>query len=379
MIKKIIALGIMLACVAFSTIAPAETLTIGYLTGGASPFGAVAESQGLFKKEGLDVKLIPFSSSPDAMNALNSGKLDIAAGFGTAPPLIFISKGADFVVIAGHMTGGHAIVGTPDFAAKYKGLKSFIGATVASARLNTPDVVLKGALTSAGITYGTGNNVQVQIVEAKNGPQAYQILKSGKVDAAALVHTEVELARLAGYKVLAWSTDIFPDHPCCRVVVKRDFLKNQSKTLTAFLRAWIQAERIREHDKKAYVEAYARQGNMEYKKAEEILYEPHVSHSADPNTLAVIKMWDYLRSIGYINSNLDIRQNINAGLYKTALDQLAQQYPKDKFYTKLKARYKVFNPPGKALAQTAPGAASPVLSLVASLPAVTVGNEKHCH
>lgn len=369
----------MLACVAFSTIAPAETLTIGYLTGGASPFGAVAESQGLFKKEGLDVKLVPFSSSPDAMNALNSGKLDIAAGFGTAPPLIFISKGADLVVIAGHMTGGHAIVGTPAFAAKYKGLKSFIGATVASARLNTPDVVLKGALTSAGITYGTGNNVQVQIVEAKNGPQAYQILKSGKVDAAALVHTEVELARLAGYKVLAWSTDIFPDHPCCRVVVKRDFLKNQSKTLTAFLRAWIQAERIREHDKKAYVEAYARQGNMEYKKAEEILYEPHVSHSADPNTLAVIKMWDYLRSIGYINSNLDIRQNINAGLYKTALDQLAQQYPKDKFYTKLKARYKVFNPPGKALAQAAPGSSSPALPLVASLPAVTVGNEKHCH
>ncbi len=380
MIRKMMVLWIILAGIACSSMVLAETLTVGYLTGGASPFGAVAESQGLFIKEGLTVKLVPFSSSPDALNALNSGKLDIAAGFGTAPPLIFIGKGADFVVIAGHMTGGHAIVGTPEFARKYKNIRSFIGKTVVSPRLITPDVILKGALNHAGITYGTDGNVQVRIVETKNGPQALQVLKSGKVDAAALVHTEVELARQAGYKVLAWSIDIFPEHPCCRVVVKRDFLKNHSETLTAFLRAWIQAERVREYDRKAYVEAYARQGNFSNKKADEILYEPHVSHSADPNTLAVIKMWDYLRNIDYIQSTADIRKNINTSLYKTALDQLAKQNPQDKFYKKLEARFRKFNPPGKALAQAVPGQGEYVLPNAAPLPVMAaVGDERHCH
>ncbi len=348
--------------------ANAKPLTVGYLTGGASPFGAVAESQGLFKKEGISVELVPFSSGSDALNALNTGKLDIAAGFGTAPPLIFVGKGADFVVIAGHMTGGHAIVGTRELATKYKGLRSLIGKTVASPRIVTPDVVLKGALTRAGITYGTTGNPQVHIIETKNSPQALELLKSGKVDAAALVHTEVELAREAGYKVLAWSTDIFPEHPCCRVVVKRDLLKSHPKTLTAFLRAWIEAERVREYNKKAYVAAYAKQGNFSYGKAEEILYEPHVSHSADPNTLAVIKMWNYLRSIGYISSNEDIRKHINTSLYKTALNQLSTKNPKDKFYAKLQQRFKKYNPPGKALASAGSTSGKSGHITVAALP-----------
>ena len=379
MIKRMALLWIVLVGIACPSYIFAETLTVGYLTGGASPFGAVAENQGLFKKEGLNVKLVPFSSSPDALNALNTGKLDIAAGFGTAPPLIFVGKGADFVVIAGHMTGGHAVVGTPEFAARYKGLQSFIGKTVVSPRLITPDVILKGALYGAGITFGTDEKSQVRIIEAKNGPQALQILKSGKVDAAALVHTEVELARQAGYKVVAWSTDIFPEHPCCRVVVKRDLLKQRPEVLKAFLRAWIQAERVREFDRKAYVEAYAKQGNFGYKKAEDILYEPHVSHSADPNSLAVIKMWSYLNNIGYIQSNADIRKHINTTLYKAALDQLVKQHPKDKFYAKLEARFKVFNPPGKALAQADPEpAARHPLSVASILPGIAVGDEGHC-
>ena len=377
--KRIVVLGVLLAALTFSSAVMAGPLTVGYLTGGASPFGAVAESQGIFKREGLDVQLIPFSSSPDALNALNSGKLDIAAGFGTAPPLIFISKGADFVVIAGHMTGGHAIVGTPEFAAQYKGLKSFIGRTVVSPRLYTPDVILKGALTHAGITFGTEVNAQVKIVETKNGPQALQVLKSGKVDAAALVSTEVELARLAGYKVLAWSIDIFPEHPCCRVVVKRETLKRNPEALTAFLRAWIQAERVKEYNKKAYIEAFAKQGNFDLRKAEEILYEPHVSHTADPNALAVIKMWEYLRSIDYIQTTADIRQHINTGLYRTALDQLVRQYPKDKFYAKLDARYKVFNPPGKALAQAGPDSGTYSFPVAESVPIAAISGEKHCH
>jgi ABC-type nitrate/sulfonate/bicarbonate transport system substrate-binding protein len=58
--KRILILLIMLTCAICSSLVFAETLTVGYLTGGASPFGAVGVREGLFKKEGLDVKLVPF-------------------------------------------------------------------------------------------------------------------------------------------------------------------------------------------------------------------------------------------------------------------------------------------------------------------------------
>ena len=322
----------------------AAPLKVGYLTGGASQFGAVANDLGIFKQEGVEVELIPFSSSPDALNALNSGKLDVAAGFGTCPPLGFIARGADFVFIAGHMTGGHAVFGTPQLAAHYHSLKDLKGKRVASPRLYTPDVILKGGLVEAGISFGPeGARKDVTIVEVRNGPQALDVLKSGKVDAAALVANEIPLALAAGFKPLAWSTDIFPGHPCCRVAVKRSFLQENRPVLVKFLRAWIRAERVKKDNPDAYIASYAKQANIDLVKAKATLFEPHVGHEANPNAKAIVKMWNFMRSIDYIQSNIDIRTHIDTTLYKEALDSLSREHHGDKYYAQLQKRYTVQN------------------------------------
>ena len=338
-------LTVLVAIVVTALTVSADTLTVGYLTGGASQFGAVAIDYGVFKSLNLDVELVPFSSSPDALNALHSGKLDIAAGFGTAPPLIFISKGDDFVFIAGHMSGGHAIVGTPELAKHFKSFKDLIGKKVATARLYTPDVLLRGALVDNGISYDTEGKAQVQLVEARNGPQAWELLKSGKVDAAALVSNEVQLALAAGFKVLRWSVEILPDHPCCRVVVTRETLNSKRPELVRFLRAWILAERIKRDDPTGYINSYAKVANIDFAKAKATLFEPHTSQTADPNTNGIVKFWDYLKSIKYIDSNIDIHTHIDTSLYKEALDGLRKENPKDKFYQVLEKRYTAQNTP----------------------------------
>ncbi|MDR1646895.1 MAG: ABC transporter substrate-binding protein, partial [Zoogloeaceae bacterium] len=82
--------------------AAAEALKVGYLpvTGHAKFF--VAQEYGLFKAEGLDVELIEFQNSADGLNALISGKLDIAP-FGTTAPLVHLAKGTKIRIIGGIM------------------------------------------------------------------------------------------------------------------------------------------------------------------------------------------------------------------------------------------------------------------------------------
>jgi NitT/TauT family transport system substrate-binding protein len=323
------------------TIVCAHTAPIraGYLTANGAPLAFLAQDAGLFRKEKVDVKLIPFASSPDGLNALNSGKIDIAVTFGTGAPLTFISKGADFVIIGGHLTGGHSIAAKPEVAKRFKSIKDFRGLTVASPRMYTADVIFRGALAKAGLTIGQ----QVKIIEVKNGPASLEALKAGKVDAAVLVYGDLPNAERAGFKRLYWSNDLFPNHPCCRLVVKRKFLKTHPKGLAAFLRAMIQAERVKDTNPKQLVKVWADRLNVDTARAREILLEPHLLFSIDPNEKGVVKTWNYMKSVGYIRSNENVRSHINTALYKSALDDLTKQNPKDAFYKKLQKRFKSQN------------------------------------
>ena len=61
---------------AFAATASAETLEIGTLPAADSAVLYVAEAEGLFRKEGLDVKVVPFKSALEIGAAMRAGRLD---------------------------------------------------------------------------------------------------------------------------------------------------------------------------------------------------------------------------------------------------------------------------------------------------------------
>jgi NitT/TauT family transport system substrate-binding protein len=336
-------IGLLAVCLIGSVVnATAGTIRAGYLMANGAPLAFLADDAGLFRKEGINVELIPFASSPDGLNALNNGRIDVAVTFGTCAPLTFISKGADFVIIGGHLTGGHSIAAKPSVAARFRSIKDFRGLTVASPRMYTADVIFRGALVKAGLSVGS----QVKIIEVKNGPAALEALKAGKVDAAVLVYGDSSSAIRAGFKIIRWSNDLFPNHPCCRLVAKRATVHQRQKDLTAFLKAMIQAERIKDTDPKRFVSTWSKRQNIDFARSKEILLEPHILFSIDPNEKGVVRMWNFMKSVGYLRSNTDIRRNINTALYKTALDDLTKHNPSDRFYAKLQTRFKEQNSSG---------------------------------
>lgn len=310
-------------------------LKVGYSAGGGSILSFLAQDQKLFEKEGIDVELVPFSSSADGLNALNSGKIDVGVSFGTAGPLTFITKGSDFSIIGGQLSGGHPVIALPAKIGQFKTIQDFKGKTVATPRIYTADIVWRGALKRAGID----PNKDVKIVELKTPSAVLEAVKSGKVDVGIGAASILVKAKEAGVAIVGWSNDYFPQHPCCRIVVRGKAVKENPENYRAFLRAILQAEKIKEKNPELAVDVNKRYLNIDEAMAREYTLDPHQEAHADPNRKGVNQMWHDMKSIDYVQSDLDVNRYINVELYRDALKELLRRNPKDKFYLEAKKRF----------------------------------------
>lgn len=310
-------------------------LKVGYAPGGGSVLTFLAQDQKLFDKEGVEVELVPFASSADGLNALNSGKIDIGISFGTAGPLTFITKGSDFSIIGGHLSGGHPVVALPGKAGKIRTIKDFKGKTVATPRLYTADVVWRGALKRAGVDPSR----DVTIIELKNPSAVLEAVKSGKVDVGIATSGSLLKARESGLSIVGWSNDFFPQHPCCRIVAKGKAVREQPETYRAFLRAVLQAEKLKAEKPALAVDVNKRYLNIDDEMARVYTLEQHQETHVDPNRKGVAQMWHEMKSIDYVTGELDLTRYINVDLYREALTELQRRNPKDKFYREAKLRF----------------------------------------
>lgn len=187
-----------------------QKFNVGYLATPGHVLYFVAQEKGYFKEEGLDVELFLFTNSGEGTNAIVSGKLD-AGAFGTSS-LSFIAKDADLTIFGGQQTEGHGIIARPEKAEQLKSLEDFKGKTIATVRLATGDVVLRGALKEAGIDW----QKELTITELDSPAAVLEAVKKGSVDAGVVWTPYIKLAEEQGLKVLIHSKDLLPNHPCCR-------------------------------------------------------------------------------------------------------------------------------------------------------------------
>jgi NitT/TauT family transport system substrate-binding protein len=315
------------------------TLKVGYAPGGGSVLTFLAQDQKLFEKEGVAVELIQFASSSDGLNALNSGKIDIGISFGTAGPLTFISKGSDFVIIGGHLSGGHPVIARPEQADQFKTIQDFKGKTVGTPRIYTADIVWRGALKRAGID----PLKDVNIIELKTPSAVLEAVKAGKVDVGIGTSSTILKAKESGLAIVGWSNDFFPEHPCCRVVARGKAVNENPVAYRAFLRAVLQAEKIKTENATLAVDVNKRYLNLDDQMAREFTLEPHQSTTVDPNRQGITRMWQDMKAIDYVQSDLDVNQYIKVELYREALEELLKRTPKDAYFLAAKSRFAQHN------------------------------------
>jgi NitT/TauT family transport system substrate-binding protein len=314
-----------------------KTLKVGYLPNNGATLIFVAKEQGYFADQGLNVELSSFTNSADGTNAIIANKIDVG-GFGLAP-LIFISKGANETIIGGQMGEGAAVFTTPEKASQFKDLNSFKGKTVATVRAASGDIHFRGALQNAGLNLTKDLTIQ----ELASPAAVVEALKSGKVDAGVLWTPFTETAPNQGL-VLLWYTDqYYPKHPCCRIAVLTDKLKTDRDSYVRYEKALIQAYSFTKSNPDQTLDDVYKYVQINKTDLKNAINSPHFYISPDPNTKAIKTSYDLMKSIGYINTKVNIQDHIDTTVYKQALDEIAAKNPDNTVYQQLEADYLTLN------------------------------------
>lgn len=316
-----------------------EKLKVAYNPGTGNILGFIAIDKGIAEEEGIEIELVPFSNSTDALTALQSNKIDIAVSFGTAAPLTYVTNGADFTVIGGYLSGGMPVYANAEI--EYKGLESFVGKKVATPRMYTPDIVWRGAMMEEGYDL----EEDVTILEFKKPSEVLEAVKSGNADIGVGTNSTYLQSLESGLKTIAWSNDFWdPVHVCCRPVANIDLVEKNPEVIKSFLRSYIRAEKILNEESEYAVELNMKYLEIDEEDAKTLLLETNQIFETDPKSDGVRYMWDRLIDMEYIEpGDIDVNNHINIEIYKEALDELTDENQDDEFYQELQEKFLDYN------------------------------------
>ncbi|MDG4859624.1 ABC transporter substrate-binding protein [Streptomyces sp. T-3] len=223
---------------------------IGYFPNLTHGTALVGLQEGIFQKElgGTKISEAAFNAGPSAIEALNSGSIDIS-WIGPSPAIngYTKSKGKNLRIISGSASGGVKLVVNPD---KIKTLDDVKGKNIATPQLgNTQDVAFLNWAAEKGwkIDSQSGKgDVSVIRSENKVTPDLY---KSGDIDGAWVPEPTASKLVSQGAKVLLDEKDLWPDKKfvITNIIVSQKFLKEHPKVVEAVLRGsvktneWIKA------------------------------------------------------------------------------------------------------------------------------------------
>lgn len=256
----------------------------------------VALDEGFFKEQGINVEIAGiFRSGPEIMSAFSAGSLDMAY-VGEAPTVTAVANGtANVAILAQVNTEGSAIVvGKNSLIRTISDLK---GKLVAIPGYSTvQDLLLSKALGESGL-----DPKQVKIIVIKP-PEMIGALRTDQIDAFISWEPYPAQAICMGIgKMLASSAEIWKDHPCCVLVVDRQFAQANGEKMNRMLKAHRQAvDFIR--DKPAEATRIA----IKYTGMDELTAKRaigNVKYVSSLNVEGLKEYVNYLRGLGYIKLN----------------------------------------------------------------------------
>ena len=227
--------------------AAAQVVTVG-ATGSTSDAPIyIADKKGYFQAEGLQVKVINFSSAADMVAPLGAGELQAGAGSASAGLYNAVARGIRIKIVADKASsppgyGATKILVRKDHVerGRYKELKDLKGMKFA---MNAPGVsntsTLNTLLASAGLKYSDVETVDLPL------PDHVAALKNKSVDASASVEPAPALAMRSGDAVLIKSDDeILPNHQIAVLLYGEEFALRRLDEARRFMRAYIRAVRF---------------------------------------------------------------------------------------------------------------------------------------
>lgn len=192
----------------------------------AALFSAIAQNK--YSANGLNVETTSISTGSSIVSALASGDIDVGY-VGIAPALQGISEGVPIKIVAAVNEDGSGIVVDED--SNITNTTDLVGKKIATPGVSSiQQVLLIYQLEKYNIT---PSQVDISSVNIFMLPST---LASKKVDGYIAYEPYVSIAPYTNVgKVLMYSEDIMPNHPCCVIVARQDFIDQHPQELQTFL------------------------------------------------------------------------------------------------------------------------------------------------
>ena len=275
-----------------------NTVVVGYLPSNHDSALFVANSMGIFKKEGINVKLVPFRDGSEIIDAANSGLIDVAY-CGISPTIMAIDNGNPIKIVASVNLEGSALVVNNN--SNIKTLKDLKGANIAIPRKGSvQDFLLRDLLSRNNISI---NEVNITVSDVSYMPDS---LLFNKFDAFIAWEPYPSVSKLEdNSNVLLYSKDIWDGHPCCVVIATNDFAEKDAEDLKKFLRAHVEATYYinSNKDETALIVAKKLGTDVDVEK-EGLKHVEFVSIPSDEFINNVFKFMEIQKQMGYVKNNL---------------------------------------------------------------------------
>ena len=304
------------------------TLRIGYQPSWHHVAEFIMVEKGWIQKVlGVQVKEYESPTGPAEMEAFAAGVLDIAY-VGATPPLPIIAKGAKAKIVAVVNTEGSSLVVRTDF--NYTGPQSLIDARIGCYPPGSiQDTILKRWLIDKDIDLD-----KVEIIAQEPRAQL-ESLKAGAVDAILTPDPMPYIAVLEGYgKIAINSSQMWPHHPCCVVLMSEDFIKEHRDLAVKFIALHIIASEYATNPKnrEEVKQILINRLGIEEKVADK--FPGSTKYETDPRNPAWLEGLDYMCQVHYqlgITKNpegqvirLNVSDVVDPSLYEEALSLVPQ-------------------------------------------------------
>lgn len=205
-----------------------NTIKVAYIPCDHEAAFFVALAQNKYKSAGLNVKSTSISTGSSIVSALASGDIDVGY-IGIAPAMQGISEGVPIKIVAAVNEDGSGIVVDPN--SNITNTTDLVGKKIATPGVSTiQQVLLLYQLEKYNIT---PSQVDISSVNIFMLPST---LAAKKVDGYIAYEPYVSIAPYTGVgRVLMYSEDIMPEHPCCVIVARQDFIDQHPQELQTFL------------------------------------------------------------------------------------------------------------------------------------------------
>jgi NitT/TauT family transport system substrate-binding protein len=205
----------------------------------------VAEKEGYFKEEGLNVRVVAFNGGTDLVRAMISGSVDV--GLTSLPDVTVGMKAQQPIKV---FYGGFNMGVFDWYAVKsIKSMADVKGKRFGVSRLgSSTDFLTRYALKKNGI-----DPASVQIIQGGGSAPRLSAMEAGQLDVNILATPEKFIAADKGYNLIYKQTQIASDYPFHVFFATESFLKDKPNSVKALLRGFVKGVRKAKADKPAAI------------------------------------------------------------------------------------------------------------------------------